>query len=129
MAKKLLEFKLFMMVVLKNEIIYRQGIISDRYVFLELSKDEVLPNCIQFYNKKSSTGPEVAVSDGKAKIPDYLLMDCLPIMALACAGEPGSTKVITRREFKVIKRVRPENYLEDPEDQIYDIIYDGGEES
>ena len=102
---------------------------KDRYVFLELSDSEVSPSCVQFYNRKSSTGPEVVISEGKAKIPDYLLMDCLPIMALACTGEPGSTKVVTRREFKVIKRVRPESYSEDSEDQFYDIIYDGGEES
>jgi len=50
-------------------------------------------------------------------------------MALACIGETGATQVLTRREFKVIKRVRPENYKEESSDDFISVIYDGGMES
>ena len=102
---------------------------KNRYVFLEVAESDPSPTCIQFYNKKTFLGPEVKIVDNKAKIPDYLLADYLPIMALACTGLPGETQVITRREFKIIKRAKPENYKEDSDDEFYDIVYDGGMES
>lgn len=101
---------------------------KNRYVYIDASDEESLPDFIQFYNNKVSYGPEIRLEGNKAKIPNYLLKEHLPIMALACVGEEGETQVLTRREFKVIKRVRPENYIDDSEDELYHIIYDGGEE-
>ena len=102
---------------------------KERYVYLELADGEPVPDYIQFYNKNSSLGPEVAIFQNKAKIPNYLLTEHFPIMALACIGETGATQVLTRREFKVIKRVRPENYKEESSDDFISVIYDGGMES
>lgn len=105
----------------------------NRYVILEVKDDEAAPDFVQFYNARSTRGPEVPLIDGRAKIPDELLQSSLPITAVACRGKKGSAKVITRREFKVIKRVRPENYQDTPpddeDDEDYYIIYDGGEET
>lgn len=111
---------------------------KNRYVYL--SKEENNITYIQFYNSKSKTGPEILVEGNKVKIPDYLLEECLPIMALACVGKEGETQVISRREFKVLKRAKPALYVDDsdePEtpdtpddpDTNKDIIYDGGEET
>lgn len=98
-----------------------------RYVFLETEENEPSISCFQFYNKKSRYAPEVPVEDGKAMIPNYLLKEDLPIVALACSNDSGETQVISRREFKVLKRVRPEYYIDD-DDTSKDIIYDGGVE-
>ena len=46
---------------------------------------------IQFYNNKSQIGPEIPLENNKAKIPDYLLEESLPIMAVACVGSKGKT--------------------------------------
>lgn len=81
---------------------------------------------VQFYNKKSKYGSEVPVKEGKALIPNYLLKESLPIIALACSGSSGKTQVLNRREFKVLGRAKPENYIDD--DVIREIIYDGGME-
>ena len=101
---------------------------KNRYVYVDIGQNESLPDFIQFYNNKVSYGPEVRLIENKAKIPDYLLKDCLPIMALACNGEEGKTQVIDRRQFKVLKRTKPENYIDDSEEENSHIIYDGGEE-
>jgi hypothetical protein len=69
-------------------------------------------------------GPEIPLENNKAKIPDYLLKESLPIMAVACIGSKGRTQVVGRREFKVIQRARPEEFKE----EIKHVIYDGGEE-
>jgi hypothetical protein len=55
-------------------------------------------------------GPEVPLENNKAKIPDYLLKESLPIMAVACIGSKGRTQVVGRREFKVIQRARPKEF-------------------
>ena len=114
---------------------------KDRYIYL--SQEENGITYVQFYNSKSKVGPEIAVKDNKVKIPNYLLEECLPIMALACVGQEGETQVISRREFKVLKRVKPELYVDDSDepdipdvpdvpgedDPDKHIIYDGGEET
>ena len=103
-----------------------------RYVNVTQSKP--LITTIEFYNKKSKIGPEVYVVNGKAQIPNFLLKDSLPIVALACTDDENGTKVITRRTFKVIPRVKPEFYVDDdevpsnPDIPGLDIIYDGGVE-
>lgn len=96
---------------------------TERYV--NISQDSDLPiTFIQFYNDKSQIGPEIPLENNKAKIPDYLLEESLPIMAVACVGSKGKTQVVGRREFRVIKRAKPDNYMEDNKH----VIYDGGEE-
>lgn len=82
--------------------------------------------CVQFYNKKSKYGPEIPVENGKAKIPNYLLKENLPIIAVACSGPSGNTQVINRKEFKVLGRAKPEYYIDDDPSKV--IIYDGGME-
>lgn len=96
---------------------------KDRFVIV---KDEQI-TCVQFYNKKSKYGPEIPVKEGKALIPNYLLKEDLPIIALACTGPSGRTQVKNRREFKVLSRTKPENYIDD--DTVVEIIYDGGMET
>lgn len=96
---------------------------TERYV--NITQDSDLPiTFIQFYNSKSKIGPEIPLKDNKAKIPDYLLEESLPIMAVACVGSKGKTQVIGRREFRVIKRAKPDDFMEDNKH----VIYDGGEE-
>ena len=107
---------------------------KDRYVFIELEETDPKITCIQFYNQKSKYGPEIPIEEGKAKIPNYLLKESLPIMAVACIGSIGETQVVGRREFKIIKRIKPENYINDsddpndPDNTNKEIIYDGGVE-
>lgn len=95
-----------------------------REVHISLTEGDPQIDFLQFYNSKSSSGPEVPLVDNKAQIPDALLKESLPIMVLACAGERGQTLVMARREFKVIKRAKPEIYA----NSSNYIIYDGGEE-
>lgn len=95
---------------------------KDRFVYVNDNNISI----VQFYNKKSRYGPEVLVENGKAMIPNYLLKENLPIIAIACSGSIGETQVIGRREFKVLSRVKPEYYVDN--DTIRDIIYDGGME-
>ena len=98
---------------------------KERYVFVESNNSSI--TIIQFYNKDNSTAPEVPVVNGKAKIPNYLLKNYLPIVALGCSEVSGGTQVICRKVFKVLKRARPEFYIDDDEN-IKDVIYDGGVE-
>lgn len=88
---------------------------------------EKKPTSIQFYNAKASYGPNVLIENNSAIIPNYLLAQNLPIIAAACLDSEDESIVLTRREFKVLKRVKPELY-QDEDDTSKDIIYDGGEE-
>ena len=97
---------------------------TERYVNVSLSDSDSQITFIQFYNNKSDKGPEIPLEDNKAKIPDYLLQESLPIMAVACMGIKGKTQVDGRRDFKVIRRAKPEEFKDD----IKHVIYDGGEE-
>lgn len=96
----------------------------DRYVHISLNESDPKVTYIQFYNELSELGPEIPLENNQAKIPDYLLTESLPIMAVACTGQRGETQVVGRRQFKVIKRVRPDSYF----DTSKHIVYDGGEE-
>ena len=60
----------------------------------------------------------------QTKIPDYLLTESLPIMAVACMGIKGKTQVVGCKDFKVIRSAKPEEF----KDNIKHVIYDGGEE-
>ena len=101
---------------------------KNRYVFVNRTENESAISCIQFYNSKSRTGPEIPLENGKAKIPNYLLKDYLPIVALGCTTDSEGTQVICRRTFKVLKRARPEFYVDDEDSVVKDVIYDGGVE-
>ncbi len=103
-----------------------------RYVLVSSSQNDPIISCIQFYNKKSKIASEIAVENNKAQIPNQLLKEDLPIVALACTEDENGTQVITRKVFKVLSRVKPEYYVDDepiiPDepDTTIDIIYDGG---
>lgn len=96
---------------------------KDRYVVFSFEKE---PDFFTFHNPKSKYGIEVFPQNTKVKIPNILLKEALPITVEACVGEVGEGQVIDRRVFKVLKRPRPENYI-DEEEKIH-VIYDGGEE-
>ena len=64
---------------------------EDRYVNVLLEEDDETITYVQFYNNVDEIGPKVPLENGKAKIPDYLLQESLPIMAVACTGSKGST--------------------------------------
>ena len=96
----------------------------ERYVHISLEPSEPEITFIQFYNDARKSGPEIPLENNKAKIPDYLLKESLPIMAVACTGSKGRTQVVGRKQFKIIKRAKPEEFIENDEH----VIYDGGEE-
>ena len=99
-----------------------------------VSPDHPEVTTVEFYNKKSKIGTEVYVVDGKAQIPNFLLKESIPIVALACIEDNSQTKPISRKTFKVLARPKPEFYVDDsdgpinPDDPDLDIIYDGGME-
>ena len=97
---------------------------KNRYV--TFSFQEQVPSYFTFYNPKSKLSLEIFPQGDKVKIPDILLKEALPITVEACIGEIGEGQVIDRHTFKVLKRPRPENYI-DKEEENY-IIYGGGEE-
>lgn len=103
-----------------------------RYVLVNLGKNDPAVSCVQFYNKKSKVASEIDIENGKAQIPNHLLKESLPIVALACTEDENGTQVITRKVFKVLARVKPEYYVDDdpiiPDepDTTIEIIYDGG---
>ena len=103
-----------------------------RYVYISTEHPEI--TTIEFYNKKSKMGIEVYVVDQKAKIPNMLLKESLPIVALACSDTVDGTKVLSRKVFKVLARPKPEFYVDDDEEPGnpdipgIDVIYDGGVE-
>lgn len=97
---------------------------KNRYVYFSNDSEQEV-TYIQFYNNKSGRSIEVSLEQNKAKIPDVLLSESLPIMAVACTGKRGEGHVLFRRQFKVIKQPRPESYT----DADKYIVYDGGEEN
>ena len=79
---------------------------------------------------------ENPIEDNKARIPEALLEECLPIMVLVCSGNIEDSHVLSRKEFKVIKRTKPgtkpgsdKPNVPTPPDSDKEIIYDGGEEN
>lgn len=117
---------------------------KNRYIFIKTdSASEELPTFAQFYNKKMSKSLDSPVIDNKIKIPYQLLEYDIPVMVVVCAGSYEDAYAISRREFKIIRRAKPENGSEDPDEPEIpdipdvpggddptdkDIIYDGGEE-
>lgn len=96
---------------------------KNRYITFS---SENAPIFFVFYNQKSKYGIEVSPKGNKVYFPNSLLKESLPITVEGCVGKLGEGQVLTRKTFKVLKRARPENYIDD-EDISY-IIYDGGEE-
>lgn len=101
-----------------------------RQVIIETQPDEPIITILEFYNANSKIGEAEVLEEGIAYIPDYLLKTAKPIIILACTGEKGNTKPISRRCFKVIPRPVPEGYVDEyPELPTgTHIICDGGEE-
>lgn len=99
----------------------------NRYVFIDFNTQDINPTFVQFDNKNSKYGKVVPIYENKAKIPDSLLEEKLPIMANICIGSEKDMQVIARREFKIIPRAKPDSYT-DQEDIYKEVIYDGGEE-
>ena len=81
--------------------------------------------CLQFYNRKSTVAQESFLSKNKAKIPDKLLTQNIPITVIACSKEGDGTQVLAYKTFKVLPRVKPESYRENDET----IVYYGGSAS
>lgn len=83
----------------------------DREVFVDLDKEEPQTLYAQFYNSKTQKSPLFLLEDYKAFIPDELLYQSLPITVLICT----ETRVLARKEFRVLKRPKPEAFdLEQP---------------
>ena len=107
---------------------------KNRFVTIEKKEAEPNVSCVQFYNKKSKNSIENPIVNNKAQIPNSLLKDNLPIVALACTEDSEGTQVINRRVFKVLSRTKPEYYIDDDQENPdepgtgVDIIYDGGVE-
>jgi hypothetical protein len=99
-----------------------------------VSENDPAITTVEFYNKKSVNTIEEYVVDGRARIPNLLLKDSIPIVALACTEDENSTKVISRKTFKVLARPKPEFYVDDEQGPVnpdipgIDVIYDGGME-
>ena len=103
---------------------------KERYVIVTPTTPEI--TTVEFYNKKSKISREVMVVRGKARIPNDLLKESIPIVASACVEDYAGTKVISRKVFRVLARPKPEYYVDDGDGPIdpdipgIDIIYDGG---
>ena len=79
---------------------------QNREVFVDFDKDEPQLLYIQFYNSKTQKSPLVPLEDHRAFIPDELLHQSLPITVLVCT----ETNVLARKEFRVLKRPKPEGF-------------------
>lgn len=99
---------------------------KNRYIHIEPDMGQNL-TFVQFDNANTKDGIVVLIQDNMAKIPDILLKDKLPIMANICEGPKDETRVITRKQLKIIPRSKPESYR-DEENDFKEIIYDGGME-
>ena len=97
---------------------------KDRYVIIDHPSQITH---VQFYNDKTKESPEVAIINGTALIPNYLLKETLPIVALGYIKTKNDTKIVCRRVFRVLKRARPQSYIDDSS-EVREIIYDGGME-
>ena len=77
-----------------------------REVFVEFDEDEPIAPYVQFFNCKTAIAPYSPILNGRSGLPDNLLEVAYPIMVLICSEE----KVFYRKEFKVLKRPKPEGY-------------------
>lgn len=79
---------------------------QNREVFVDFDEDEPRVPYVQFYNSKTQKCPLVLLEDNRAFIPNELLEESLPITVLACTD----TKVLARKEFRVLKRPKPDGF-------------------
>ena len=84
-----------------------------REVLVEFDDDKPIAPFAQFFNCKTAIAPYSPILNGRATIPDTLLEVACPIMVLICTEE----KVLCRKEFKVLKRPKPEGY-----DELYSAL-------
>lgn len=83
--------------------------------------DESPPGTIiHFYNIKSKKG-YVLQTDGNSEVqfPDILLQQPYPITAWIYKRDADRYYAENRREFQVIRRPRPEDYIYDDEERMY----------
>ena len=99
---------------------------TGRYVTIEDNFSFI--TSVQFYNSKSKYSFDVKVEKGQALIPNDLLKEDLPIIALGCVKKDENEQVVCRKSFQVIPRPSPVTYsAEDgPEIPGIDVVYSGG---
>lgn len=112
-----------MKIKLKKELFQWE---KNRHLYVEKENDEPEIYCVRFYNPKSSVGIDSLYEDGCVKIPNSLLKEGLPITALICTLVGDDIQIIARKNLKVLRAIRPENYMDD--DEVVEVIYDGGVE-
>lgn len=95
----------------------------NRLVYIETGPNDPEITYVQFYNKKSQFSKEIQVYDNVAKIPNELIKEGLPIIAIACTGTIGRTSPICREVFDVLK---DGSFSYEQKEEL--VIYDGGEE-
>ena len=79
---------------------------QNREVFVDFDEDEPQVPYVQFYNLKTQKSPLILLENNRAFIPNELLEEPFPITVLACTD----TQVLTRREFRVLKRPKPDGF-------------------
>lgn len=85
--------------------------------------DECPPGTqVHFSNTKSQTAYVIETNEnGEARIPDIILQEPYPITAWIYREEDGNYYTENRREFQVIKRPMPDDYIwSDEESRIWD---------
>ena len=110
-----------MKIKLKKELFQWE---KNRHLYVERENGEPEIYCARFYNSKSSVGIDILYEGDRMKIPNSLLKENLPITALICTLVGDDTQIIARKNLKVLRAIRPENYIDDDEE----VIYDGGVE-
>lgn len=95
---------------------------KERYVFFEQNGQEQAIYA-QFYNSKSKVAEESEIVDDKAKIPNKLLQQNIPITVIACGEQGDGTHVLAHRTFRVLPRVKPISYVDDDDEPI--LLYGG----
>lgn len=107
---------------------------KNRFLFIEQNKIDPIVSYVQFYNKNSKKSLREPIVNNEALIPNSLLKENLPIVALVCTDDSDGEQVVTRKVFKVLGRPKPEHYIDDDQENPdgpgadIDIIYDGGVE-
>lgn len=79
---------------------------QNREVFVDFDENELQVFYIQFYNSKTQKCPLVLLEGKRALIPNELLEQSLPITVLVCT----ENEVLARREFRVLKRPKPDGF-------------------
>lgn len=86
---------------------------QNRENFVDFDEDPTQTPYVQFYNSKTQKCPLVPLENDKALIPNELLEQPLSITVLVCTDK----RVLARREFRVLKRPKPEG-IDDSSQQL-----------